>query len=106
MQAHPKEGVVTAFANGTSVDWEKSDPFNAYVATRKEWNLLRHSKAHVERFPDYLINKTGCSAESAQAIAQKWIAFTDVIISEKAAAMEQKTGRRLRAISECAGGAP
>ena len=90
MQAHPKEGVVTAFANGTSVDWEKSDPFNAYVATRKEWNLLRHSKAHVERFPDYLINKKGCSAETAQAVAQKWIAFTDVIISEKAAAMGQR----------------
>ena len=73
-----------------SVDWEKGDPFSAYVATRKEWNLLRHSKARVERFPDYLANKKGCSADAVQAIAQKWMAFTDVIISEKAAAMEQR----------------
>ena len=36
MQAHPKETVVTAFANGMSVDWEESDPFSAYIATRKE----------------------------------------------------------------------
>lgn len=90
MQAHPKEEVVTAFANRLSVDWSARDPFNAYVATQKEWNLLRHSKAHVERFPDYLVSKKGYNADSAQAIAQKWIAFTDVIISEKAAAMEQK----------------
>ena len=39
---------MTAFVNGSSVDWKQNDPFNAYVATRKEWNLLRHSKAHVE----------------------------------------------------------
>ena len=56
---------MTAFANGMSVDWEKNDPFSAYVATRKEWNLLRHSKAHVERFTDYLSKKRGCSAEQA-----------------------------------------
>ena len=90
LQAHPKEGAVTAFANGLSVDWEQSDPFLAYVPTRKEWNLLRHSKARLERFPDYLTKRKGCSAEAAQAIAQKWIAFTDFIISEKAAAMEQR----------------
>ena len=71
---------MTAFANGMLVDWEESDPFSAYIATRKEWNLLRHSKAHVERFPDYLTNTKGCSAEAAQAIARLWMAFTDVII--------------------------
>ena len=69
MQTHPKESVVTAFANGLSVDWEQSDPFNAYVATRKEWNLLRHSKARIEQFPDYITKKRGCSAEAARAIA-------------------------------------
>ena len=90
MQTHPKESVVTAFANGLSVDWEQSDPFNAYVATRKEWNLLRHSKARIEQFPDYITKKRGCSAEAARAIAQKWVAFTDVLIGEKTAAMEQR----------------
>ena len=39
---------------------------------------------------DIVVLQEVASAEAVQAIAQKWMAFTDVIISEKAAAMEQK----------------
>ena len=81
---------MTAFANGLTVDWEVDDPFDAYVATRKEWNLLRCSKAHIERFPTFLVDTKGCSAEAARAIAQKFITFTDKLISEKKIALEQR----------------
>ena len=90
MQTHAKNATVTAFANGMSVDWEAPDPHCAFVPTQKDWNLIRYSKARVERFPDYLEKRKGCSAEAAQDIANKWLAFTDVIISEKAAAMKQR----------------
>ena len=36
------------------------------------------------------MNKKGLSAEEAQAIAQKWVSFTDLIISEKTAALDQR----------------
>lgn len=90
MQTHPKEGSVTAFANGMSVDWDEPDPFSAYVATRKEWNLVRRSKSHVEPFSEYLEHRKGCDAESAKAIATKWLSFTDMIIKEKVAALQEQ----------------
>ena len=41
-------------------------------------------------FDAELVAERKARAEAAQAIAQKWMAFTDVIISKKAAALEQK----------------
>ena len=52
--------------------------------------MFRCSKVHIEHFPTFLVDTKGCSAEAARAIAQKFITFTDKLISEKKIALEQR----------------
>jgi hypothetical protein len=90
MVPHPKAKHITAFANGLSVDWEEPDPFLAIVRTQKEWGLTRYSHAPLMSFVDFLVGNGKTPAE-AKVIAQKWVAFTDLVIEEKKFALE---GRR------------